>query len=175
MNKQVRTMFRSIGIFLFMICSSMLVLGKEKATTPQQTSPPKQLFSGNVVLRTESKPPKRTSASKTIKKIAYLKTDDGKYIPIKNDWRGRAFLLDKQLRNRKIELIGIQHHESIQVLVVYTFNKNGKRQYTDYWCEVCAIPMYEPKLCECCQDKNVIRFQHKKLPDWFKPVKTKNK
>ena len=39
----------------------------------------------------------------------------------------------------------------VQVLSIYTFDEKGTRQITDYWCDVCSIPMYEIKDCECCQ------------------------
>ena len=44
----------------------------------------------------------------------------------------------------------------LQVIGVYALKGDGKYE-VDYWCEVCSIPMYEPKLCECCQEPNELR------------------
>ena len=52
--------------------------------------------------------------------------------------------------------------------MVFTFDEDGVRQYTDYWCDVCSIPMYEIKPCECCQGDIRLRFQPQDLPDYLK-------
>ena len=35
--------------------------------------------------------------------------------------------------------------------------KDGERYEVDYWCDVCAIVMFEQGYCACCQDNNRIR------------------
>ena len=94
----------------------------------------------------------------------------GDLIPIVPDWRGRAFYQDKRLRDRKVELVGFRKPgvPYLQVLSIFTFNDRGERQYTDYWCDICAIPMYEIKKCDCCQGPIRLRFQNKGLPDYLK-------
>jgi hypothetical protein len=87
-----------------------------------------------------------------------LETAGGELIPIVKDFRGRAFHADPRLRKMDLELIVRRRAGSpmAQVMAVYSIKADGKYE-VDYWCEVCAIPMYEPKLCECCQEPNELR------------------
>lgn len=95
-----------------------------------------------------------------------LETRDGELLPIIPDWRGRAFFQDERLRDRPVDLLVQRRPKSpfLQVLSIYTFDEQGARQLTDYWCDICAIPMYEIKDCECCQGPIRLRFQKKELP-----------
>ena len=104
-----------------------------------------------------------------------METPDGELIPIVADWRGRAFFQDKRLRDRKVELVGTRKPgvPYLQILMVFTFDKQGQRKYTDYWCDVCSIPMYEIKPCDCCQGPIRLRFQSKPLPSYLPPSKAK--
>ena len=52
--------------------------------------------------------------------------------------------------------------------MVFTFDQAGRRLYTDSWCDVCSIPMYEIKPCECCQGEIDLRFQERELPDYLR-------
>jgi len=99
-----------------------------------------------------------------------LETKEGDLLPILPDWRGRAFYQDERLRNRAVELIGYRRDgvPFLQVLTVFTFSEDGTRQYTDYWCDICAIPMYEIKPCDCCQQEIRLRFQPQELPEEFR-------
>ena len=105
-----------------------------------------------------------------------LETPTAELIPIVPDWRGRAFFQDPRLRNRRVELVGYRRQglPYLQVLMVFTFDKRGIRQYTDYWCEICSIPMYEIKPCDCCQAEIDLRFQPRDLPLYLRadPKKT---
>jgi hypothetical protein len=87
-----------------------------------------------------------------------LETPDAKLYPIVKDFRGRGFLLDPRLRGIDMELLVRQYEGSpmVQVIRVYTIKK-GRKYELDYWCDVCAIPMYELKACECCQGPTRIR------------------
>lgn len=98
-----------------------------------------------------------------------LETKEGDLLPILPDWRGRAFYQDERLRNRPVELIGYRRAgvPFLQVLTVFAFSEDGTRQYTDYWCDICAIPMYEIKPCDCCQQEIRLRFQPQELPEEF--------
>ena len=46
---------------------------------------------------------------------------------------------------------------------VYTFDDKGRRHYTDYWCDICSIPMYEIKPCDCCQEEIRLRSEPQEL------------
>jgi hypothetical protein len=134
--------------------------------------PERQIFSGEVVfLRDALKERGIKSYDEEIKGQVVLECDDGELIPILADWRGRAFYQDERLRNRKVELVGYRQKgvPYLNVLVVFTFNEKGERQHTDYWCDVCAIPMYEIQPCLCCQADIRIRYTKKDLPAGVKP------
>ena len=44
----------------------------------------------------------------------------------------------------------------IQAIRVYSLS-DGEKFELDYWCDICAIPMYQLKPCECCQGPIRIR------------------
>jgi hypothetical protein len=81
-----------------------------------------------------------------------LATPAGEVYPIVKDVLGRGFLLDPRLRNRDMELLVRRYEGSpfIQIIRVYTL-KQGRKYVVDYWCDICAIQMFELKECECCQ------------------------
>jgi hypothetical protein len=87
-----------------------------------------------------------------------LVTDDGRLLPIVENLRGRAFRKDERLRGKDMQILArrYQQHPLIQVLRVYEFDE-GKRYEVDYWCDVCAIVMFETGPCACCQDDNRLR------------------
>jgi hypothetical protein len=130
---------------------------------------PKELFTGKVVLLGEALKAKGITAFEEMHKQVALETEDGELIPLVADWRGRAFFQDKRLRDRKVQLVGTRKPgvPYLQVLMVFTFDKTGQRMYTDYWCDVCSIPMYEIKPCDCCQGDIRLRFEPQALPDYL--------
>ena len=135
-----------------------------------QAEPRKDLFSGKVVPLAEALKRREVEFyEQELKDQVVLETPDGELIPILPDWRGRAFYQDERLRDRKLDLVGIRRPgvPHLQVLMVFTFDDKGRRMYTDYWCDICAIPMYEIKDCECCQGPIRLRFQPQKLPDYL--------
>lgn len=163
----------------WLLCAVLLAGSVQAAEEPATEKPPaeetkarppeKKLFHGQVLLLGEALKKRGVPAYPEMDKLAVLETLDGDLIPILSDWRGRAFFQDDRLRNRKVELIG-QRQQGLpwlQVLVVYTFDDKGERQYTDYWCDICSIPMYEIKPCECCQGDIRLRFQPQELPDYL--------
>jgi len=85
-------------------------------------------------------------------RIQALQTGRGDLIPLLEDVRGRAFRNDERLRQMEVELMVRRYATSpvVQILRVYEINK-GDRYEIDYWCDVCAITMYEKKECECGQ------------------------
>ena len=133
----------------------------------------KRLFQGKVVRVTESLKRRGIKAyPEELKNQVALETKAGELIPILPDWRGRAFFQDERLRNRDVELVGFRHTglPYLSVLNVYTFDEKGQRQFTDYWCDICSIPMYEIKPCDCCQQDIRLRFQPQELPDYLDPA-----
>ena len=87
-----------------------------------------------------------------------LETADGQLLPLLEDVRGRGFRNDPRLRACDLELTVRRYRVSpfLQTLRVYSVEKTGKFEL-DYWCEVCAIAMYELKPCECCQGDTLFR------------------
>ncbi len=164
------------GLLAAFVCLSKVGLAESKfpgskgdtqsARIASPKTPQKRLFTGRVVMLREAFKRRNISAFDEYKDLVALETDDGELIPIVPDWRGRAFFQDKRLRNRKVELIGFRRPgiPFLQVITVFTFDKQGVRQFTDYWCDICSIPMYEIKPCDCCQDEIRLRFQPQELP-----------
>ena len=143
---------------------------KNAKPAKKKPAPPKQqLFTGKVVLLREALKRRGIKAYDEFEKQIVLETADSELIPIIPDWRGRAFFQDKRLRDRKVDLVGYRRRgvPYLQVLMVFTYNKQGQRRYTDYWCDICAIPMYEIKPCDCCQGPIQLRFQPRDLPDYL--------
>jgi hypothetical protein len=106
------------------------------------------------------------SYAEEVKGQVVLVTRSGDLVPIVPDWRGRAFYQDERLRNRPVDLV-VNRRAGVpwvQVLSIYTFDEKGVRNVTDYWCDICAIPMYEIKDCECCQGPTRLRFRPQELP-----------
>jgi hypothetical protein len=93
-----------------------------------------------------------------------LEGRDGQLTPIVKDFRGRAFHLDPKLHEFDWELLVRRFPGSPFVQVVRTYVwRDGKKYEFDYWCDICAIPMYELKECECCQGP--IRFRFREVHD----------
>ena len=143
---------------------------KSPATaSPKKPEPKKELFAGKVVLLQDALKKRDIKVADEMKLQAVLETKTGELIPIAADWRGRAFFQDKKLRDRPVEIVGYRRPgiPYLQALVVYYFNKKGEREEFDYWCDICAIPMYEIKDCECCQGPSRHRYRPAKLPDYL--------
>jgi len=127
----------------------------------------KVIVSGKVVALGEAlKQRGIKSYAEEIKGQVVLVTRTGEIVPIVPDWRGRAFYQDERLRNRPVDLV-VNRRKGVpwvQVLSIFTFDEKGVRNITDYWCDICAIPMYEIKDCECCQGPTRLRFRPQELP-----------
>ena len=135
---------------------------------------PKELFSGKVVMLPEALKRRGIKSLEEFKGQVVLETEDGELIPIVPDWRGRALFQDERLRNRRVDLVGTRKKgvPYMQVLMIFAFDEKGTRQYMDYWCDVCSIPMYELKPCDCCQADIRLRLQPQELPGFVKkPLK----
>lgn len=103
-----------------------------------------------------------------------LETPKGELFPIVEDVRGHAFRVDERLRNKTMSLLvrRYQRHPLLQIIRVYEL-KEGKRFEVDYWCDVCAIVMFEKGQCACCQDQNRLRHRLAPLKDSEKAGPTK--
>jgi len=87
-----------------------------------------------------------------------LDSTDGNLYPIVEDARGHAFRLDDRLRERPVEMLVRRYDGSpmIQVIRLYAIREDGNYEL-DYWCDICAIQMFQPGDCSCCQAKNRLR------------------
>jgi hypothetical protein len=143
--------------------------GPVSPTTSQISEPRRELFSGKVVLLQDALKQRRIKVADEMKHQAVLETKSGELIPIAADWRGRAFFQDKKLRDRSVEIVGYRQPgvPYLQALIVYFSNETGEREEFDYWCDICAIPMYEIKDCECCQGPSRHRYRPAELPDYL--------
>jgi hypothetical protein len=139
-----------------------------KPTTADASS--QELFRGKVVVVREALARRKIEAREEFDKQVALETESGELIPIVPDWRGRAFFQDEHLRNRPVELVGKRAKgvPYLQVLIIFTFDEKGTRQYTDYYCDTCGFAIYEIKPCECCQGPVRLRYQPRDLPDYIK-------
>lgn len=126
-------------------------LAEEKPAAPKFTT---ETLRGRVVFLAEALEKKYGVKSVTEAKEAALALQDdaGKLHPLVEDVRGRAFRVDKRLRDIKVEVLVRRYQDSpaVQIVGVYELAKDGRYEI-DYWCSVCAIAMYELKQCECCQ------------------------
>lgn len=101
-----------------------------------------------------------TTEADAAESVVALETPAGKLLPIIPDTRGRAFAVDERLRGEPVELLVRRYRDvpMIQVIRVYRVKPEGLFEI-DYWCDVCAIPMFILKACECCQGPTRIREQ----------------
>lgn len=84
--------------------------------------------------------------------LVVLETAAGELYPLVKDARGRAFHKDERLRQMDLELLVRRYPGSPLRKVIRVYRvREGARYELDYWCDVCAISMYELKECECCQ------------------------
>jgi hypothetical protein len=99
-----------------------------------------------------------TAVAEAKERTLALQMADGALVPLVEDVRGRAFRVDERLRKAEVELLVRRYTGSpaVQVIRVFEVAKDGKFEL-DYWCDICAIAMFELKACECCQGDTVLR------------------
>ncbi len=109
-----------------------------------------------------------TSEPDAEKTQVVLETADGTLWPLVPDTRGRAFLLDERLRNVEFELL-VRRYDKVPFIQVIRIRKPTDKGLVevDYWCDICAIPMYILKPCECCQGET--RLRERPLDEVFEP------
>lgn len=171
--------FRFVGLACLLACilpaATADLTADDEAAAEQppvaeaEETPPKKLYAGKVVFLADALKRRGVDTYDETGRHIVLETESGELIPILADWRGRAFYQDEQLRDRRVELIGFHRPglPYLNVIAVYTFDDQGERMYTDYWCDICSIPMYEIQPCECCQGDVRLRFQQQDLPDYI--------
>jgi hypothetical protein len=94
-----------------------------------------------------------------------LETPGGELYPIVEDVRGRSFRKDQRFRKSDVELLVRRYEGSpmIRVIRIYAWKEGGKFEL-DYWCDICAISMYEVGPCDCCQEPNRLRERRVESP-----------
>ncbi|MEO2016888.1 MAG: hypothetical protein ABGZ53_21230 [Fuerstiella sp.] len=131
-----------------------------KATSANKPAFRKELVRGQVVWLADGL--KSKFGISTVPEVAEnslaLLTKDGQLLPIVENLRGRAFRKDERLRDRDMEILARRYDNQplLQILRVYEI-EDGKRFEVDYWCDICAIVMFETGPCACCQDDNRLR------------------
>jgi hypothetical protein len=97
-----------------------------------------------------------------------LETAAGELVPIVPDTRGRSFAVDERLRDVELELLVRRYEKAPLVQVIRVLRPTAKGLVeVDYWCDICAIPMYILKPCECCQGET--RLRERPLDEVFEP------
>jgi hypothetical protein len=147
-----------------------LAAAEEPAATPQTAEPERALFSGRVIRLADALRQREIRFTEEMESHVVLESAAGDLTPILADWRGRAFYQDERLRDRQMHLVGLKRPglPYLQVLMVFAVDEDGRHEYVDYWCDVCSIPMYEIKPCECCQGETRLRFTPRELPEEFR-------
>lgn len=177
---------RSASLMLLILALGGLehccVAGPDSAGAPAEQASPagggappiaeRRLYSGRVVRLRELLERKGLKFASEMQDHTVLETDDGRVLPILADWRGRAFYQDARLRDRPVTLVATFRPDIgyLQVLMVFLHDDQGGTLFTDYWCDVCSIPMYELKACECCQGEIRLRSEPQDLPSDVKPL-----
>jgi hypothetical protein len=97
-------------------------------------------------------------------RVLVLETVEGDLHPLLEDVRGRSFRRDSRFRQIEVELTVRRHRGSpfIQVIQICEVRPDG-RYLLDYWCDICAIVMFELKECDCCQGP--IELRHTLVPE----------
>lgn len=84
-----------------------------------------------------------------------FKTVSGQYYTLLRTKNSEALFADQDLKQRDLILKGntypgSQLFESMTVRSI----KNGLTYEVYYWCDICAIQMNAPGICDCCQAPN---------------------
>jgi hypothetical protein len=92
------------------------------------------------------------------KTAVVLEMADGRLWPIVPDTRGRSFVVDERLRDIPLTVLVRRYEKAPLIQIIRVMQEeNGILYETDYWCDICAIPMYILKPCECCQGETRLR------------------
>ena len=106
------------------------------------------------------------SVPESRQQVLALESKDGSLVPLVEDLRGRSFRRDKRLREMEVVLMARKYEGLPMLQVIRVYRVDGKKVFeVDYWCEICAIAMYELKACDCCQGDIDLRQRRGKLPE----------
>ena len=85
---------------------------------------------------------------------------DGGITPLLADEASRALFVEKQLRDRRVEIRGRRFPGSpfVQVLT-YQVEDRGAMRTPEYFCEICTISVRAPQPCPCCQGPMELRMR----------------
>lgn len=100
-----------------------------------------------------------TSVDEAAERVIALETANGRLVPLVDDIRGRAFRRDERLRELKDCELLVRHYADcplVQVIRLFSY-EDGQKYELDYFCEICAITMFELKPCDCCQGEIELR------------------
>ncbi len=142
--------------------------GDEKRAQPNYST---ESLGGRVVFMADAL--QRLHGIKTVndakENTLVLESPEGKLYPLIEDKRGHSFRLDERLMGKPMELLVRRHEGSpaVQVIRIHTV-EDGQRFLVDYWCDICAIPMFELKPCDCCGGP--IRLRKRKLDEQGEPM-----
>ncbi len=156
------------------ILSPNLLLNSPPVATPgdasssADSSPPYETFRirGKIVYLNEALA--RRFNIRTVEgaqeQVIALEAHDGQIYPIVENDRGRAFRKDPRLWDMELEMLVRRFVGSpmVQIVVLYQVQDDGLYEL-DYWCDVCSIPMFELKPCDCCQGPTRLRLRKVEL------------
>jgi hypothetical protein len=91
-------------------------------------------------------------------KQVVLLGDDGSIVPLLADEASRALFVDERLRNRPSEIRG-RRFAGVPYIQVLSFKVEleGRLAAPEYYCDVCAISVPYPRICDCCQGPTTLR------------------
>lgn len=143
-----RLPFIAVAAFVMAALGLSLARGEDKQPFKVETLQGKVVFLGEALERKYGV----TSVPEAKDRTLALETTDGQLVPLVEDVRGRGFRADERLRKPQLELLVRRYEGSpaVQVIRVFEVAQDGKHEL-DYWCDICAITMFELKDCECCQ------------------------
>jgi len=105
------------------------------------------------------------SVPESRQQVLALQSKDGSLVPLVEDLRGRSFRRDKRLREMEVVLMARKYQGLPMLQVIRVYRVDRKKVFeVDYWCEICAIAMYELKACDCCQGEIELRQRPARLP-----------
>ena len=172
---------RGVVPLTLLLCALGILAARETSTTPAAkaasekpiaaataTSPAGQPYTtetlrGRVVWLEEALSPRfrrGDRAGSAAETTVVLETADGQIVPIIPDVRGRAFAVDERLRDIDLQLLVRRYQRAPLIQVIRVLRPKADGLYEiDYWCDICAIPMFILKPCECCQGPTRLREQ----------------
>ena len=155
----VRSWVGALGCAWFVLASSM-VADEKPAAFKTET------IRGRVVFLAEAMEQQVgvTAVAEARDRVLALRMAGGELSPLLEDVRGRAFRRDDRLRAMEVELVVRRYKNSpaVQIIRVIEVAKDGRLEI-DYWCDICAIAMFEKKDCECCQGD--VELRRRKLAE----------